>query len=246
MRWVEIGSSAEAGSSSSRISGLTAIARAMHRRCCWPPERPRPLCFSLSLTSSHSAARRSADLDALVEFGLRQLFVEPDAEGDVVVDRHRERRRLLEHHADLGAQQVEIAPGGQDVLAVDQHLAGRALAGIKLVDAVEDAQQGRLAAARGADKGGHPVVVERQVDVLQRLRGSVIEIDVPNQHLLARIGRQGRMVRDGRQRLHCGNRSGAHGLKVLHEASKRATMLRNRMVTVISSAPPQARVCQSA
>src|SRR5574340_1697426 len=43
---VEIGSSAEVGSSSNTISGLTATARAMHRRCCWPPESDRPLsCF---------------------------------------------------------------------------------------------------------------------------------------------------------------------------------------------------------
>ena len=42
----------------SRMSGCTASARAMHRRCCCPPERPRPDSMSLSLTSSHSAARR--------------------------------------------------------------------------------------------------------------------------------------------------------------------------------------------
>ena len=38
-----------------------ATVRAMHRRCCWPPERLRPLALNLSLTSVHSAARRSAD-----------------------------------------------------------------------------------------------------------------------------------------------------------------------------------------
>ena len=37
---VAIGSSAEHGSSIRMTSGLVAIARAMHRRCCWPPERP--------------------------------------------------------------------------------------------------------------------------------------------------------------------------------------------------------------
>jgi hypothetical protein len=46
MRWVEIGSSAEAGSSSSRISGSIAIARAMQSRCCCPPDSPSPLCRS--------------------------------------------------------------------------------------------------------------------------------------------------------------------------------------------------------
>jgi hypothetical protein len=37
---VEIGSRAEQGSSISSTSGSTAIARAMHSRCCWPPDRP--------------------------------------------------------------------------------------------------------------------------------------------------------------------------------------------------------------
>jgi hypothetical protein len=38
---VEIGSSAEVGSSNRITSGRTAMVRAMHRRCCWPPDRPR-------------------------------------------------------------------------------------------------------------------------------------------------------------------------------------------------------------
>ena len=58
---VEIGSSADVGSSSSSTSGFTATPRAMHRRCCWPPDSDKPLAASLSLTSSHNAARRSAD-----------------------------------------------------------------------------------------------------------------------------------------------------------------------------------------
>ena len=60
MAALEMGSRAEVGSSSSSTSGLTATARAMHSRCCWPPERLSPLCLSLSFTSSHSAALRSA------------------------------------------------------------------------------------------------------------------------------------------------------------------------------------------
>jgi len=42
IRLVEVGSSAEHGSSMSITSGETASARAMHSRCCWPPERPPP------------------------------------------------------------------------------------------------------------------------------------------------------------------------------------------------------------
>ena len=61
MRPVEIGSSAEHGSSISSTSGSVASARAMHRRCCWPPDIPNALVFRRSLVSSHSAARRRAD-----------------------------------------------------------------------------------------------------------------------------------------------------------------------------------------
>ena len=151
---VEIGSSAEQGSSNRITSGLIATVRAMHRRCCWPPERLRPLAFSLSFTSFHSADRLSDDSTRPSISRLGQLFVEADAEGDVVVDRHRERRRLLEHHADPGAQQIEVQVRRQNVLAVEQDFAFGALAGIEVVHAVEDAQQRRLAAARRTDEGG--------------------------------------------------------------------------------------------
>jgi hypothetical protein len=57
---VEIGSSADVGSSSSSTSGLTATARAMHSRCCWPPDNAIPLCLSLFFASSHMAALVSA------------------------------------------------------------------------------------------------------------------------------------------------------------------------------------------
>ena len=56
---VAIGSRAEAGSSISSTSGSTAIARAMHRRCCWPPDRPMPGLPKRSLTSSQRCEPRS-------------------------------------------------------------------------------------------------------------------------------------------------------------------------------------------
>src|ERR1700739_4134003 len=52
------GSSAEQGSSSRSTSGSTARARAMHNRCCCPPDRAYADLCSLSFTSSQSAARR--------------------------------------------------------------------------------------------------------------------------------------------------------------------------------------------
>ena len=53
-----MGSRALVASSISSTSGSTARARAMHRRCCWPPERPMALFFSRSFTSSQMAAER--------------------------------------------------------------------------------------------------------------------------------------------------------------------------------------------
>ncbi len=41
-------------------SGWIAMARAMHSRCCWPPDRPEPGLSSRSLTSFHRLAPRSA------------------------------------------------------------------------------------------------------------------------------------------------------------------------------------------
>src|ERR1700741_1566614 len=96
-----------------------------------------------------------------------QPLTEPDPKGDVVVYRHRKGRGPLKDHADSRAQQIEIQSGRKDVFAVDQNLAGRSLPGIKLVDPVQNAQQGRLAAARRTDKRGHALVMERQADILE-------------------------------------------------------------------------------
>src|SRR5580700_10748655 len=92
----------------------------------------------LDLLPQRRAAQRG--FDAAVELGLRQPFIEPDAECDVLVDRHRKRRRLLEHHADARAQQVEVLLRRQNVAAFEHDFAGGALVRIKVVHAVEHAQ----------------------------------------------------------------------------------------------------------
>src|ERR1700760_354369 len=63
MAIVEIGSSEEHGSSISNTSGWTAIARAMHKRCCCPPDNPPPGLSIRSLTSSHRFAARPHRVD---------------------------------------------------------------------------------------------------------------------------------------------------------------------------------------
>ena len=109
MRCVAIGSSADAGSSISRISGSIASARAMHSRCCWPPDSASADSCSRSFTSSQSAAacRLSSTRAAQLARSTRHA-VDAQAVGDVLEDRLRERVRLLEHHADAPAQRDDV------------------------------------------------------------------------------------------------------------------------------------------
>ena len=115
--------------------------------------------------------------DPLVHLGAAQPLVQLHAEGDVVVDRHRERRRLLEHHADAAAQLVQVHGRVEDVLAVHHHLPGRALPGIQVVHPVQHPQQGGFAAAGGADHPRHLAVRQIEADRLQRPVGAVEEIE---------------------------------------------------------------------
>ena len=80
----------------SRLDGDRS-ARCRDAAAARPRGRARS-SLSRLLTSSQSAARWSAALDAAVEVVLHPE--DPEAEGDVVVDRLRERVRLLEDHAD--------------------------------------------------------------------------------------------------------------------------------------------------
>src|ERR1700690_965289 len=119
-------------------------------------------------------------LNAALQVGFRQPLVQPDAEGDILENRHRERRRLLEHHADLGTQQIEVLRGAENILVVELYMPGGALVPIKVVHAVEDAQQRGFAAARRADEGGHLALIKRAVDVLQSAVIAIEEIQVPD------------------------------------------------------------------
>src|SRR3546814_18761909 len=114
------------------------------------------------LISDWSSDVCSSDLfDAIIHVRFRNLLVQADTERDVVVDRHRERGRFLEDHADLRAQQVDVGLRIDDVAAFQQYLAGGALTRIQDVHAVENAQQCRLAAAGWADECGYLAEIGR-------------------------------------------------------------------------------------
>ena len=110
----------------------------MHSRCCWPPESASAESFSRSLTSSQSAARAQALLDASCELlRPRAMPLMPQAVGDVVEDRLRKRVRLLEDHADAAPQLHDVDVAAVDVAAVDADRALDPRAGNDVVHPVE-------------------------------------------------------------------------------------------------------------
>ena len=162
---VERGSSAEHGSSSSRTSGWAASARAMHSRCCWPPDSRSAGRSRSSATSSQRPARSQRPLDR----GRELLAPRPPPRllaqrvGDVVEDRHRKRVGLLEDHRHAPAQLGDVQR--VDVAVVEHQRAGPLRGRGELGQAVERAQERRLAAARGADEGEHLALADRQRDL---------------------------------------------------------------------------------
>src|SRR5262249_35688920 len=150
------------------------------------------------------------------------------------------------HHADLGAQQVEVLPRLEDVRPVEQHRAFGTLMRIKLIDAVENAQQRRLAATGRSDEGGDLVLLQRHGDVLQGAVLAIEEVQLVDLDRVARLaggslvdGDAARPGADGGA--HRAHRS-THGL-FLFDTSRRAATLNTRTAAVISRAPVQASVC---
>jgi hypothetical protein len=144
-------------------SGSTASERAMHRRCCCPPERPAPGSERRSATSSQSPALRSAPGS------------QAQARRDVVEDRHgRERIGLLEDHADRAAHRHDVDRLVVHVHVVEHHAALGVRSGDLLVHAVDAADHRRLAAARGSDDRRDLVRPKLEVDALD-LFGLAVE-----------------------------------------------------------------------
>src|SRR5260370_7940796 len=80
----------------------------------------------------------------------------------------------MEHHAVVLAQLEELACG-DDVLAVENDLAGGSRVRDQVVHAVEDAKQGALAAAGRPDDGGDPPLRDLERDVAQGLELALVQ-----------------------------------------------------------------------
>jgi len=97
-------------------SGSTASARAMHNRCCWPPERPRPLSWRAILHLVPERGTLEALLDNVVQPRVPDA-IDPRTVCHVVVDGLGEGVGLLEHHSDPLPQPGHIQRGIVNLLA---------------------------------------------------------------------------------------------------------------------------------
>ena len=160
---VAIGSSADAGSSSRMTSGSTASAAEALLLATGERERaPLEAVFHLI------PKRRPGEgpLDALVEALAHAEHAWSPRH--VVVNRLRERIRLLEDHADPAADGDGVDAGAVEVLAVVQDLALDAGTGNHVVHPVQAADKGALAAAGGPDERRHVIAVDLESHVFHR------------------------------------------------------------------------------
>ena len=87
-----------------------------------------------------------------------------EGEGDVAAHAHVRIERVgLEHHGEPALRRADLG----DVLAVDQDLAGG-----HVLEAGDQPQERRLAAARGADEDGELAVLDVEIDAVDDVDGA--------------------------------------------------------------------------
>ena len=100
------------------------------------------------------------------------------AVGDVVIDGHREGVRLLEHHADALAQDVDVHLVLVDVHAVELDVAGDAAALDEVVHAVQAFQKRGFAAAGRTDERGDLLFRDVDIDIFQRMEAAIVQVHI--------------------------------------------------------------------
>ena len=168
--------------------GLSGSSRAMQSFCCCSSCRVVALVVEPVLEVVPQADLGQRRLDRLVELGALQvlaLAMDAQAEDHVFIDRNGQRIGALEHHADRFAQFDQRNVRVVDVLAQDLDFAGGGDVAVALVDAVEAAQQGGLAAAGRPDERGDEAVLDVDGDVDQRLELAVPQVQVAGRDAVA-------------------------------------------------------------
>src|SRR4029450_3562964 len=127
----------------------------------------------------HLVPQRRADkglFDHVVELPLHAVHARPV--GDVVVNRLRERIRLLEHHADPAAYLDRIDTVPIDVLTAVADLADDPRIGDEVVHPVEAAQDRALAAAGWPDHRGDLAAPDVHRDVADGMVVAVPDVEI--------------------------------------------------------------------
>src|SRR6478609_8514567 len=144
----------ESGSSSRSSDGSMTIARASASRCCCPPES-LVACLSAYCSSSIVSSTRFHPFGDLTLARTVTPRSHAKRKGDVLENAHvRPDRVGLEHHSESALVGGHVHPLLRACAGREQHVAAhRDDAGIRLLQARDGPQRGRLAASRRAQQG---------------------------------------------------------------------------------------------
>ena len=112
--------------------------------------------------------------------------VGPGAVGYIVIYAHREGIGLLEHHTDPLSEDIDVDIGIY-VLTVKKDLAGYFAALHKIVHPVYRFKEGRLAAARRADKGRYLFLRYGYIYTFKSLEAAIIKMQILCLYLIHKL-----------------------------------------------------------
>ena len=116
----------------------------------------------------------------VVQGTLVVITTHAQAIGNIFINRLGERIRLLKHHANTHAylNRVHIRVQQIGVVRVQYQFAFIAISRIEVVHPVKAAQKSGFATARRTNQRGDLLFVNRQVDLFDRLKIAVVEVEV--------------------------------------------------------------------
>ncbi|CDN42745.1 hypothetical protein BN871_BW_00170 [Paenibacillus sp. P22] len=125
-----------------------------------------------------------AALDDIVQAGFVPDAMQARTIGDIVEDRLGKRIGLLEHHADTLAEHFHVGVRAVDILSVQLDAAADLNAGHEVVHPVQRAEEGGFAAAGRSDEGRHGFFGNAEIDLLQGVKVSIMQIKTVDLHYL--------------------------------------------------------------
>src|SRR6476660_9999967 len=122
-------------------------------------------------------------LDLFIQEAAGRLSANTESISHILINRLWERIRLLEDHTDTHPHLERIDLRIKDInrIGIQNDLAVRSIAGIQIVHTVEAAQIGGLSTTGWANERRHLFVGNREVQILQGMRSTVIKIEILHQ-----------------------------------------------------------------